>query len=60
MIKYKYQVKVEGSIDTDGVYFVVAENRREACYACERENNIRNSQSGTTYTAINIGEEDGK
>jgi hypothetical protein len=49
-------VIVDGSLNRDGVYFVIAKNRHEACCICQRENEIKNSQSGTTYTAIKIGE----
>lgn len=56
----KYKVIVDGSLNRDGIYFVIAKNRHDAYYICQRENNIKNSQSGTTYTAIKIGEENEK
>ena len=51
---YKYKVIVEGSLNADGAYYVTAKSRHEACWICERENKIRNSQSGTTYNATRI------
>jgi len=46
----KYKIIVKDSLNADGVYFVQAKNAHEACIICQRENRIRNSQSGTTYS----------
>jgi len=54
--KDNYQVKVEDSVGTDGVYIVKAYNEHQAINVCKRQHKIQGTQSyhGTTYEATKI------
>lgn len=54
--KNKYQVKVEDSVGTDGVYIVEAYHPKQAKGKCIRQYNIQITQSyhGTTFDITKI------
>lgn len=54
--KDKYQVKVEDSVGTDGIYIVEAYNSHQAINKCKRQYNIQVTQSyhGTTFDVTKI------
>lgn len=54
--KDKYQVTVQDSVNTDGVYIVEAYNETNAMHICQRDNKIQNTQSfhGTVYSVVKL------
>jgi len=53
--KFRFRVKVENAVDTDNIsYIVKAHHKNEAIREVEKQFGVKSSQSGTTYTVIQL------